>query len=266
MSYVRYAGYNSYISTVNFTSHDTSFNGMEGNFPSTKEELDLASSLGMQTLGVAAQFTPEYADLISDAILNMTKPVYIHCHVGFSATLFTLLHLYRTGAILNSNIMAEGLSLGWDYQANNASRNLINQYTGMNLPLTQPVLELNLAQQESSYKTYYWPHRLSNDTWYNVGQVLETHVQAIQQQGYKTVVSFRANGEPTIRIATDPTAGPIDNNEFSDQNGLYNVSMERAAFEAVGIQFYNLPVTGSAAWTAASFFAYLPTLQVLRWN
>lgn len=263
VSYIRYAGYNSYISTVNFTSRDTAYNGMEGNFPSTQEELDLAESLGMEVYGVEAELTVPYVQMISNAITSMKKPVYIHCHVGFTSSLFTLLHLYLSGAILDSNILSEGLALGWDYQATNSTLTLINQVTGMKLPLTQPVLELNLANQESSYKTYYWTHRLSNDTWYNVGQVLETHVNAISEQGYETVVSFRANGEPTTRISTDLTSGPIDNNEFSDQQGYYNVTMERLAFEAAGIKFFNLPVTGSAAWQASTFFSYLPTLEAL---
>jgi len=263
VSYIKAAGYNSFITTANFTTSDSTFNGMEGVYPSSDEEKELVKSLGMQYQSFDAQLTPAFVEAISDAITSMEKPVYIHCFVGYTASLFTLLHLYRTGAILSSNIMSEGLALGWDYQANNSTLTLINQVTGLGLLLTAPVLELNLANQESSYKTYYWSHRLGNDTWYNLGQPLETHVNAIQAQGYKTVVSFRANGEPTTRIASDLTVGPIENNEFSDSQGVYDVEMERTAFEAVGVQFFNLPVSGSAAWSSSTFFQYLPTLQGL---
>lgn len=102
---------------------------------------------------------------------------------------------------------------------------------------------------------------MGNDSWYNVGQVLQTHVNDIQQQGYKAVISLRANGESTTRLSTDPWFGAIPNGEFSDKSGNYDVNMERAAFEAVGVKFYHLPVSGSAMWDASTFFKYLPAFQ-----
>lgn len=74
-------------------------------------------------------------------------------------------------------------------------------------------------------------------------------------------MSFRNNGEPTTRLPIDPQTGPVKNFEFSDMNGNYDVEMERRAFESQGIQFINLPVTGALAWSSATFFEYLPTLE-----
>lgn len=61
-------------------------------------------------------------------------------------------------------------------------------------------------------------------------------------------------------MASDPS-GYADNNEFEDSNGLYNVTAEQVAFENVGIHFFNLPVTGSNAWTPEMLDAYIPTIE-----
>ena len=97
--------------------------------------------------------------------------------------------------------------------------------------------------------------------WYNTGQPLETQVEAIAAAGYKAVISFRNDGEETTRLpGVDSDDGPINNHEFSDANGMYNVTMEKQAFEAFGIKFFNLPVTGEDAWSAATLAAYSPSM------
>jgi protein tyrosine phosphatase (PTP) superfamily phosphohydrolase (DUF442 family) len=62
-------------------------------------------------------------------------------------------------------------------------------------------------------------------------------------------------------LKSEPTTGPIPNNEFSDANGNYNVSAERQAVESAGLSFYNLPVTGSAAFTKEQFDSFIPTFD-----
>jgi protein tyrosine phosphatase (PTP) superfamily phosphohydrolase (DUF442 family) len=140
---------------------------------------------------------------------------------------------------------------------------LINNVTGLNYEAQSEVFEQTLAQGEYSYKYYFWTHRVGNDYWYNAGQVLDTQPEAIVAAGYKSVISFRTDGESTNRLTNESTTGPVDNNEFSDANGNYNVTAERVAFEAVSITFYHLPLSTSttADWTVAKYNEYLPTLQ-----
>jgi protein tyrosine phosphatase (PTP) superfamily phosphohydrolase (DUF442 family) len=157
------------------------------------------------------------------------------------------------------DIYNNSLTLGWDYQSNANVVKLIYDVTGVDVPVTAPTIEQTLTNGESSYNYYYWSHRI-DDYWYNVGQPLDTQVNAIASAGYKSVISFRNNGESTTHLATDPT-GYADNNEFEDANGYYNVTAEKSAFESVGIHFYNLPVTGSNAWTAALLDQYTPTIE-----
>ena len=45
------------------------------------------------------------------------------------------------------------------------------------------------------------------------------------------LVSFRANGEPTTRLPSEPTTGAVKNFEFSDASGNYNVTAEQEAFD-----------------------------------
>ncbi len=88
---------------------------------------------------------------------------------------------------------------------------------------------------------------------------------SIVYNGYKSVVSFRANGEPTTRIPSDPPAGGVDNHEFSSlETGSYVVEKEDLAFSAAGITFLNLPVSGSDAYTVQQFQTYLPSLASLQ--
>ena len=183
--------------------------------------------------------------------------------VGWTATLFTEMYLYITNQIPGEAIIDNGFKYGYDYQSNADAVAMINNVTGLSYTAQGEAFEQTLADGEYSYKYYYWTHRDGNDYWYNAGQVLDTHPQAIKDAGYSTVISFRENGEATNRLATEPTTGPVDNNEFSDANGNYNVTAEQEAFVAVGITFYNLPLSGTAEadWTVEKFNSYKPTLQ-----
>jgi protein tyrosine phosphatase (PTP) superfamily phosphohydrolase (DUF442 family) len=173
------------------------------------------------------------------------------------------MYLYISGQIPGDAIIPNGWNYGFDYQSNADAVAMINNVTGLGYVAQGEVFEQTLAQGEYSYKYYFWTHRDGNDYWYNVGQVLDTHPLAIQTAGYRTVISFRENGEPTNRLSSEPTTGPVENNEFSDANGNYNVTAEQEAFQAVGIKFYNLPLSGSNAadWTVEKYNTYKPTLQ-----
>jgi uncharacterized protein (TIGR01244 family) len=151
--------------------------------------------------------------------------------------------------------------LGWDFQADASAVSFVNAVTHAQTTPTTPSIEQTLAKGESSYKYYYWSHRIGNDNWYNIGQVLDTQVASIASSGYKTVISFRNNGEGTTRLGTDPTTGPVDNNEFSDENGNYVVAAEQKAFEDAGLMFFNLPVTGSGAWTVEQLDEFTSSLD-----
>ncbi len=159
---------------------------------------------------------------------------------------------------------SNGLDLGYDYQANADVVAFVNSVTGAHDTVHAEIIEQTLANGESSYKSYYWPHRAGqSDLWFNVGQVLDTHIGAAQTAGYKSVISFRDNGEATNRLASDPATGAVANNEFSDANGNYAVATEQAAVTAAGVAFFHLPLTsgGTSTWTAEQFELYLPVLK-----
>jgi len=260
LAYIAEAGYKSLLVTTTYSSA-TEINGVTGDFPSVDEEMELAKSLGMEAQYFAASFTAEWAETISQAIHQMPKPIFIHCNVGYKGSLFTELHLYLNGVVAADDIYQNTLTLGWDYQADSSAVALINSVTGLTSQVTSPSIEQTLADGENSYKYYYWAHRIGNDYWYNIGQVLSTQVNSIASAGYKSVISFRSNGESTTRLSTDNPTGSIENFEFSDSNGKYNVTAEQEAFEGVGIHFYYLPVTGNTAWTVEEFEAYVPTIS-----
>ena len=172
------------------------------------------------------------------------------------------MHMYITGQIAGDEVISNGLNYGYDYQSNADAVAMINAVTGQSYAAQGEVFEQTLAQGEYSYKYYFWTHRVGNDYWYNVGQVLDTHPEAIRTAGYASVISYRQDGEPTNRLSTEPSTGAVDNNEFSDANGNYNVTAEREAFTAVGITFYHLPLNANDAadWTVEAYTAYKPTL------
>ena len=165
----------------------------------------------------------------------------------------------------NSNsIYANGFNYGYDYQSNAAVVSLVNTMVNANDPVTQETIEQPLANGESSYKSYYWMHRSGhNDLWYNAGQLLDTQPSALQAAGIRSVISFRTDGEPTTRLASEPTTGSVDNHEFSDINGNYNVSAERLAVEQLGVKFFHLPLPSGAesTWTRQTYETYLPALK-----
>lgn len=122
-------------------------------------------------------------------------------------------------------------------------------------------IEQSLTSGELSYKNYYWVHRFgASDLWYTTGQILDTHVVNIAEQGYKSVISFRANGESTVRLSTDPKTGPVDNHEFSDSNGNWDASAEEEAFASEGVTFYNLPVSGLFEYSLATYLKIAPVM------
>lgn len=190
-----------------FNTTDADFNGVKGDFPSTADESTLVTSLGMQSFAIDASWTVADATTVSDALLRLPKPIYVHCYVGYSASLFTLLHLVRAGALTADEVFAAGLALGYDYQANSYAVTLTNQFTGMNATVVPASIETTLANGEQSYKTFYWPHRLASDYWYNLGQPLSALIPVAAAQGYRTVLSFRADGESTTRLPSDPATG-----------------------------------------------------------
>ena len=62
---------------------------------------------------------------------------------------------------------------------------------------------------------------------FNMGQLLSTHIDSIELEGYKVVISFREEGE-----LSDPTHA--SNIDFTDADSRYNVTAERNAIQANG--------------------------------
>lgn len=191
--------------------------------------------------------------------------------MGYTANLFLQLHLYLNKQITGEEIYSKSLLLGYDYQNNTDVVNLINSLTNRHDSPAPQKIELTLANGEQSYKTYYWPHRLGeSDNWYNAGQILSTHIDAIATAGYRTVISFRSNGEATSRLPneTSTTNTLIPNYEFPDAVGNYVVKDEQLAIESKGIQFLYLPLVSSSAttWTKEEFDLYYPSLQLADKN
>ncbi len=87
-----------------------------------------------------------------------------------------------------------------------------------------------------------------------------SQVTVIANSGYKSVISFRINGESTNRLPTDPKTGSIGNHEFEDANGNYAVALEKAAFEAQHVRFLNFPVSETTYFTTDSYYQMAPAL------
>jgi protein tyrosine phosphatase (PTP) superfamily phosphohydrolase (DUF442 family) len=178
--------------------------------------------------------------------------------------LFTELYLYTKGVVFSAkDLYANGINYGYDYQANADVVALINSVTKSRDTVKPESIEKPLANGEASYKSYYWVHRAGhNDYWYNVGQVLDTHIGAIKTAGYRSVISFRDDAEATNRLPSDPVSGAVDNNEFSDGSGNYAVRAEKAAVEEAGLRFFHLPLTSAATntWTVEQYALYAPVL------
>lgn len=262
IEYLAEAGFKSILSTLPQSEPLDSFNGITGPFPSSEQEIEIAKRFGITAIVMSTELTTESAEKVSDTIMALEKPIYVHCGAGYGASLFSELHLFRSGVTPAEEIFTNSLTLGWDFQSNADAVALVNDMTGLNPPaeVQDPSIEITLTNGEESYKSYYWSHRAGNDLWYNTGQVLDTHVSAIADAGYRTVISFRSDGESTVRTSTDPSQGPVNNGEFSDGDGNYNVTAEQVAFEAAGVDFVSLPVGGSEAWSAETLASYAPVM------
>lgn len=88
IAYIAQDGYKSLFSVVEFTTNDTSFNGVNGSFPSTEYEMSLAKGYGMTAQYYVSSLTAQSAYAIADIIKSLPTPVFIHCHVGLSFTFF----------------------------------------------------------------------------------------------------------------------------------------------------------------------------------
>lgn len=261
IEYIAQAGFASILSIAEFNTTDTTYKNVTGSWPSSQDEKEIAKSYSMEMEYFSSSLTVESVNLASKFIMSLPKPLYVHCHVGWTASLFTQLHLIKSGALAATDIYNHSLTLGYDYQSNADAVALIEAYTGVHAIVVPEQIEQTLSSGEMSYKNYYWSHRVGNDYWYNIGQVLDTHVTAIQMAGYGVVISFRADGEATTRLPSDPPTGAVANHEFSDSQGNYDVQAENVAFSSAGISFFNLPVSGSMSYSADLFAKYKSTLD-----
>ncbi len=92
LGYLYEAGFNSVLSIVEFTTNDTTYNGVSGNFPSSEYEISIVKSYGMDGKYTASALTAESVKTISDIITQMEKPLYLHCHVSSFHSLSFSLH------------------------------------------------------------------------------------------------------------------------------------------------------------------------------
>lgn len=258
----------SVLSVASFPDNDIVYKGVEGDFPSSDREKDIVTAAGLQMIQLDDMaLDTASVNRFNQAILALPKPVYVHCHMGYFATLYSLLFQYNAGALVSANgtasVYGAGLTNGWDYQINESVVSLVNSVTSAATTVTAPSVNLLLTDGQASYQNYYWTHRAGSDLWYNTGQILDTQVDAIQQAGYASIISFRSDGEPTTHAnAADCTSVTVlcpNNHQFMNPNGSYNVTMEKMAVEAAGMKFYNLPV-GGTSWTAEQLALWAPVL------
>ena len=66
--YISQVGYKGYLSTVEFTTNDTSFNGVPGSFLSTAHEMTIPESFGMKAVSIVASLTVESARQVSKLV------------------------------------------------------------------------------------------------------------------------------------------------------------------------------------------------------
>jgi len=261
IEYLATVGFGSIITLADNNSTLSEFHGIPGEYPSNLDEVRYARELGMDSQSYRVTYSVDSLYMLSISMLHMKKPIYLHCYDGYSATLFGELHLYIDGTADATDIFSNSATLGYDFQADQAAVDFVNKVAHTSYSVVAPSLELTLPEGSNSYRYYYWSHRAGTDMFYNIGQILDTQTKSIAASGYKSVISFRSNGESTVRLSTDPSTGAVSNNEFSDQNGLYSVSLEKAGVEAVGMKFFNLPVTCSSSWSVDTLNAYEPTID-----
>ena len=95
IGYISQAGYKSILSVVEFTTNDTSYNGVDGAFPSSAYEVSLAGSYGMEAKFLATSLTEESVHAVADIIDKMIKPIYVHCHVGPIYAILLIIKFYN---------------------------------------------------------------------------------------------------------------------------------------------------------------------------
>ncbi len=83
LEYLASAGYKSVLSVSEFSTNDTTFNGVSGDFPSSDYEMKLLNSFGLEARTVSASMTERSAKQISQLMDTLPKPLYVHCHVSF---------------------------------------------------------------------------------------------------------------------------------------------------------------------------------------
>ena len=81
IGYIATVPYSSILSISEFATNDTSFNGVNGSFPSSAYEAEIASSYGLSVKYVQSSFTLASLAVIVDIIDSLPKPLYIHCYV-----------------------------------------------------------------------------------------------------------------------------------------------------------------------------------------
>jgi protein tyrosine phosphatase (PTP) superfamily phosphohydrolase (DUF442 family) len=83
IAYIAQDGYKSLFSLVQFATNDTSFNGVDGPYPSTDYEMSIAKGYGMTATYYVSSLTAQSAYDISKIIDTLPAPVFIHCHVSW---------------------------------------------------------------------------------------------------------------------------------------------------------------------------------------
>ncbi len=93
IGYIATAGYASILSVVEFSTNDTIYNGMNGTFPSSSYEAQIASSYGLNMKYLASSLTLSSLVTIVEIIDTLPKPLYIHCHVRITILNIFKMHL-----------------------------------------------------------------------------------------------------------------------------------------------------------------------------
>lgn len=132
LSYIANSGYSSFVSIVNYATNDTIHNDVPGSYPSTDYELQIMGGYGLKTGQVTASFNVESTLQISSLLDTLPSPIFIHCHAGFMASLFTNIHYFYKNKIDAEQIYSNGIELGFDYQSNADVVSLINQISNRN--------------------------------------------------------------------------------------------------------------------------------------
>lgn len=260
IGYIASSNFSSIVSVEMFSTN-SEYHHMNDVWPSSFDEIDIALSYGLNMTALAPEYDLESFHQFCETLIYAPKPVYVHSGAGYSAALLTLLYLQQSGTIIADDIYNLGYSFGYEFLVDPLAVDFIEEVTGLvATPLKEATIELTFTKGEQSYKDYYWTHRMGGaDTFYNAGQILSNQVEAITGAGYKSIINFRTDGEPTNLLPDENmNSGTIPNYEFSDSNGYYNLTLEQETFVNAGLKYYSLPTSG---WTKDTFMSYLPTLE-----